>query len=369
MNTRMMSTSLSMILACVTLQQCTFACSPRSTKNIEISKLVKQFIIPLTGSVLSFSSTVPSPAHGSANDLQSDYDPSYERIYDTYHKSYIPANPYKYLVNNLKKTNVITIGEIHSNICHHKLQFDIIRAVSSIKSPSTTAIGLECFYRQHQVYLDRFVYVHQDLARLKYETDWDSTWGYDLNYYAKIFSYAAKHKIRLVGLNLPYPVAKLVSEVGMAKIPDKLRAVLPDIDLNVKSHKQRFIANIGDASHFVNDPSQLDRLYETQTLWDEYMSESAAQYLDKFPTSTLVIIAGLGHVQGRVAIPDRLSKRIHSRPFVIIPQSVRWNRVNGLPILNEPLSPTEGDWIWYVTYLIFHLMTVIDCNYCIVLFR
>lgn len=352
--------SLSVLLVCVLLDSSSSSSfidpvAPRSIRNIQIHKVIKSCIIPISTArsvILSSLSSTITPAYGSTKSeftkdyLQSDYDPSNERIYDTFRRSYIPADPSKYLENNLKQTNVITIGEVHSNICHHKLQFDIVRAVSSIRSPSATAIGLECFYRQHQKYLDRFIYVHQDMAQLKYETDWDSTWGYDLNHYAKIFSFAAKNKIRLVGLNLPYPVAKLVSEVGMNKIPAKLRDLLPEIDLNVESHKQRFIANIGGGSHFAQDPSQLERLYETQTLWDEYMSESAALYLEKFPASTLVIIAGLGHVQGRVAIPDRLSKRIRSRPFVIIPQSVQWNRMNGLPIVSEPLPPTEGDWIW-----------------------
>lgn len=103
------------------------------------------------------------------------------------------------------------------------------------------AIGLECFYRQHQRALDRFVFNHRNLAILKRETKWDGwtfihsfiltihkhtvlkilyssfkltnvilyfseTWGYDLNYYAKIFNFAAVYGIRLVGLNAPLQV-------------------------------------------------------------------------------------------------------------------------------------------------------------------
>ena len=36
------------------------------------------------------------------------------------------------------------------------------------------------------------------------------TWGYDLNYYAKIFNFAAIYGIRLVGLNVPIQVIYLL---------------------------------------------------------------------------------------------------------------------------------------------------------------
>jgi len=179
---------LSVLLACLSLLFSSFIdpVPPRSIRNIQIHKVLKSSIIPITTAasvMLSLSSTAYCSTNEFTKDyLQYDYDPSNERIYDTFRRSYIPADPSKYLENNLRQTNVITIGEVHSNICHHKLQFDIVRAVSSIRSPSATAIGLECFYRQHQKYLDRFIYVHQDMAQLKYETDWDSTWGYDLNH-------------------------------------------------------------------------------------------------------------------------------------------------------------------------------------------
>lgn len=55
------------------------------------------------------------------------YNPAYERIYDTLHQSYIPALPEKYLPKDLRRKRVIAIGEVHSNPCHHKLEFEIIK--------------------------------------------------------------------------------------------------------------------------------------------------------------------------------------------------------------------------------------------------
>jgi hypothetical protein len=60
------------------------------------------------------------------------------------------------------------------------------------------------------------------------------------------------------------------------------------------------------------------------------------------------VIAGVGHIKGRVAIPDRIAKRIQSSPpFVIVPESVEWSRESGLPMINAPLTVSEADWVWY----------------------
>ena len=58
------------------------------------------------------------------------------------------------------------------------------------------------------------------------------------------------------------------------------------------------------------------------------MAESAVMHARKNPLDTLVVIAGVGHVTGRVGIPDRIHRRMgggfdgRNAPFVIVPQQV-----------------------------------------------
>eukprot|EP01039_Chlorochromonas_danica_P011223 gene11223-12520_t len=272
------------------------------------------------------------------------YNPDYERIYDTRIKSFLPPKPQRYLLKAIQDRNIIAIGEIHSNPCHHRLELEVVQCLAQAR-PGRVAIGLECFYRQHQRALDHFIYHHKDFSLLKEETSWDFNWGYDLSQYAKLFRFAALHKIRLVGLNVPIQVAHLVSQQGLEGLPQELRAILPKIDLTVTDHKIRFLKNLRKV-HGINDPAVVERYYETQTLWDEYMSESAALYLKANPEDTLVVVAGLGHIQGRLAIPDRIAKRHQTRPFVIVPQAVSWSKDTGLPMISAPLSQRDADWVW-----------------------
>jgi uncharacterized iron-regulated protein len=284
-------------------------------------------------------------------DAQTWYNPENERIFDTYHKSYLPARPELYLSKDrLEGKNVITIGETHTNPLCHRLELDVIRAlaINNLPTGQKMAIGLECFFRQHQSALDRFVFVHHDLGLLKKDTDWDKSWGYDLNFYAKIFNYASTHGIRLVGLNVPYQVAALVGEQGLDNVPKKLKTFLPEIDLKNTKHREQFEAAIGAFGGHGNVKSDaFNRMYEVQTLWDEYMAESASMYAKDHADDLLVVIAGVGHVAGRVGIPDRIGKRLNAEPFVIVPQQVDWVATSGLPDVAMPLELEDCDWAWY----------------------
>lgn len=174
---------------------------PKSTAQIEKSKILQTLFNPVVGgSALMGYTFVMRPPAASAytgecicgvmscscdtlastamlNEENVWYNPAYERIYDTSHSSFIPARPDKYLEKQISGRKVVAIGEVHSNPCHHRLEFEVIKSLASTKGPNNMAIGLECFYRQHQKALDKYVFGHKDLAVLKYETAWDSTWG------------------------------------------------------------------------------------------------------------------------------------------------------------------------------------------------
>ena len=63
--------------------------------------------------------------------------------------------------------------------------------------------------------------------------------------------------------------------------------------------------------------------------------------------SKLCVIAGVGHVKGRLGIPDRIARRTNTKPFVIVPEQVDWLSDTGLPDIDAPLMEEECDWAWY----------------------
>lgn len=109
-------------------------------------------------------------------------------------------------------------------------------------SPGQLAVGLEMFYKQHQPILDDYVFGSgRTLASLKKDTRWEETWGWKLSHYSKILNYSRRHGIRLCGLNVPQPVVKVVSKMGLEKVPPELKRKLPEVDLNNKAHREAFM--------------------------------------------------------------------------------------------------------------------------------
>lgn len=61
-------------------------------------------------------------------------------------------------------------------------------------------------------------------------------------------------------------------------MPLRLLEVLPEMDLSNKAHRKRFEDAINSFQHGAGiDAAAMNRMYEAQTLWDEYMAESASR--------------------------------------------------------------------------------------------
>ena len=305
-------------------------------------------------------------------------------LYDTRSALFMPADPQRRLRTALDGGNVPRVffaGEEHTHRLHHAMQLELIKAVDGLDG-APTLIGLEMCYRQQQPALDAFVFGSPergggDIDLLRRRTSWESTWGYPIELYAAILSYAREHRLRLCGLNAPYQVVQEVSRVGLSGLRPELRQMLPDVDLTNSDHRRRFAEAIGsvmpqidrplaavaggavagDAMHGPMDSGDFERMYEAMTLWDEFMASSIAGYVRPEPmmgagpfggkslgTERMVVLVGSAHVRGRVGIPDRFAKRSKLATFTMVP--ARWEAA-GRPAAEERLPPSEADWVLY----------------------
>lgn len=330
--------------------------SPSSLSNLmrkqQVSWMSKLSTVLSFHTILTASTTARAVPPDSLSQDTSIVIPRKERLYDTNRRSYLPSHPERFVLKSMKDRNVLVMGEVHSNSFDHLLEFRLLSTLTGFYGPKQMAVGLECFYRQHQRALDNFIFDHGNMGILKEQTNWKETWGYDLSQYAKIFNYAFKNKIRLIGLNVPIQVVEYVASFGLEEIPQNLKELLPAIDLSNQMHKERFISAISESSGHGDAVSNestvfMNRLYEAQTLWDEYMAESASNFVKGNPNTKLMVIAGSGHVTGRGGIPDRIAKRVGGRPpFVVVPYEVPWSD-DGLPVIEIPPNTNECDWAWY----------------------
>jgi len=188
-------------------------------------------------------------------------------------------------------------------------------------SPQRVALGVEYFSRQQQSTLDELIYGQGDKSASSFRSrsDWDNVWQYDWALYAPTFRFCQLNLTRLIGLNIPYEAVQMVARDGIQSVPTWLKELLPEMDLSQQRHRRRFEdmlrmpleEAVARMSLPVNEGAapqpKLDGAYAAQVLWDEYMADSAHQYLESNP-GRLVVLAGSNHVW-RDAIPDRFERR------------------------------------------------------------
>jgi len=220
------------------------------------------------------------------------------------------------IIPDLKGSRAIFVGESHANYAHHLLQFRVIEKLHN--AGQNLAIGMEMFQQPMQAALDRYVAGETTEREMLEQTEWFDRWKYDYRLYRSVVNYAAKQGIPIVALNVPEELVARVSESGLGGLTETERAAIPNaIDFTNERYLDYLEAIF--SMHGSSEKANLGRFVEVQLLWDEGMAEAAAKYLNDHPDTTLVVIAGSGHIQHGYGIPSRLKRRLDVKATTILP--------------------------------------------------
>ena len=222
--------------------------------------------------------------------------PEYQNIgvlWRTFAGQAVPATP-KFLAqivhneilgesfSSSETTGIVCVSERHDDFEHHIVQLRIIQSIKkSLKqagrdTSKSLAIGLECFQRKDQKFLDRFIasgpeepYNLEDLRR---DSNWDVNWGYDMLHYVPILFFAQQNGIRLLGLHPSNEFVDAVSRNGLSGIPD---SIIRGVSTSHTEHRERFQDATEDTmkSAFGGNEdactAHINRLYEVQCFREE----------------------------------------------------------------------------------------------------
>jgi len=272
--------------------------------------------------------------------------------------------------NLAETTGIICVSERHDDFEHHIVQLRVIQSVRkafeerlnksserSNKSSECLAIGMECFQRKHQKYLDKFISSSsgESLRKLKIDTNWDNTWGYDILHYAPILLFAQKHNIRILGLHPSNDLVEKVREKGLSAIP---RSIIDGVSTSDLGHYKRFrsttLSELDETVFGCKEAMEahLRKIYEVQCFREEYMAETVARHQRETKGCAWIItLAGERHILHRDGIPFRALRRdTAKRPgiqnrgiFTIVPRTV-----NFPVILHEAPGIGSADYVWFV---------------------
>jgi len=219
------------------------------------------------------------------------------------------------MVVEIADRRVILAGEIHNRYDHHLSRLAMIKAMHA--AGIDFAVGLEAFQRPFQSLLDAYVAGEISEQEMLQGSQYATRWGYDFRLYRPVMEFARAHGIPLVALNAPTELVRQVSKRGIYGLPGQWRNELPGNRLRPDwSYKNRLRGFY--ARHAGGGKSRFDRFVQVQWLWDEYMAESVAGYLQQHPAKTMVVLAGNGHMESGFGIPERVRHRLGIDPVVVM---------------------------------------------------
>lgn len=213
------------------------------------------------------------------------------------------AVTFEQLVADLAAVQVVYIGETHTSKAHHAVQLQLIQALHS-KHPSMS-IAVEMFDRSYQHVLDDWSNGRLNREAFLRQTHWYANWRYDFELYAPIFEFAKENQIPLVALNLPFHIASKIRVGGIDHLSADDKKFLPaDIDTGEPRHRE-YVQGVFKR-HSFGGRTQFEDFYLAQCVWEDGMAEAVAANLN---TSSMVVLAGNGHLQYKYGIPERAFKR------------------------------------------------------------
>ncbi|GIV10892.1 MAG: hypothetical protein KatS3mg020_0383 [Fimbriimonadales bacterium] len=241
------------------------------------------------------------------------------------------------MIRQLEPATFILIGEQHDNAQHHLFQAQVIEGL--VQSGRSVIVGMEMFDRTKQYPLNLWTLNRLSEAEFIEQSEWQTQWGFDFALYRPIFEVVYRHRLRLVGLNVPRALVRQTARQGWQSVPEAERLGIPDPDLSVEEHRKLFYALLGGGHP--TGQAQNDNFYAAQVVWDTGMADTALRYLERTvpsPRLAFVILAGNGHVMYDVGISLRLRMRTQLLTRVITP----------LPPSAQPMQvrASLGDFVW-----------------------
>jgi beta-lactamase class A len=228
--------------------------------------------------------------------------------------------PFEKMIQELKDSRFVYVGESHDNAAMHDIQLKVIQALFT-QDPGI-AIGLEMLPAETQPTLDKWsqgLLSKDDLIR---EASWYVNWSLNFGYYEKIFDFARDTKIPVFGLNAPRDVITKIRIKGWEEgLSDEEKALVPRPALSNQEHRTliRMIFESSEIPHAMKGEGlekMFEGLYRAQSAWDEVMAVNSIKGTER-EKKRMVVLAGSGHLLYNLGINRRVFER-NQMPFSTI---------------------------------------------------
>ncbi|PSN16344.1 iron-regulated protein, partial [filamentous cyanobacterium CCP5] len=204
---------------------------------------------------------------------------------------------------------VIYLGEQHDSQADHDAQLAIIAALYA--ENSDLAIALEMFQRPFQPVIDRYLAGEISEVELVEQTEYEQRWGFPWEYYAPVLRFAKAHQLPVLALNAPSEITRQVAREGLDSLEaNDFRYIPLAADIDTSNADYRAFVQEAFGAHGSHGDFNFDHFFAAQVVWDETMAAAIADFKTKSPDTTVIVLAGSGHVIYGYGIPSRVDRRL-----------------------------------------------------------
>ncbi|MFH1116860.1 MAG: ChaN family lipoprotein [Pseudomonadota bacterium] len=224
--------------------------------------------------------------------------------------------PMDVMVDDLASVRIVYVGEVHTIDRHHGLQAEILRTLS--RRGLKLALGMEMFSVKQQEILDRWQRGHKGVPDLIHDLG-KGVWS-NLPDYEPVLLTARALKIPILAINAEDSLVRKVARGGIAGLTADERSLAPEGLDHINPLNDRLL-RLRLRVHKAFDGKSLDRIVLAQALRDATMARAVVRFL-RSPQGegrTIMVIAGNGHLNYGLGIPDRVQRRAEFSDRIVLP--------------------------------------------------
>lgn len=279
------------------------------TLQFSVSSNYNRFILALISFLILSACSSLQPR---LDVIHNQHDPLINKIYSASGPS---PKQFDELIETMTQSDVIYVGENHDNTHHHKIQFDVIKAL--VEKGLRPTIGFEFFSRHQTSHLIRFLKsddkfhqadsTHSAEKLLRVQLGWAENRDDDWAHLYPILKYAREHELQVFGADLSPVTRKRLSKNGYTGLSAVEKLLVPKSDFIDSAYQEYMYQSFTRAHCGWRDENYLRKLYATWLARNEAMAQSIVATLTASPGQPIVMILGAGHTEYNMAVYERVA--------------------------------------------------------------
>ncbi|MBP5977169.1 ChaN family lipoprotein [Brasilonema sp. CT11] len=222
------------------------------------------------------------------------------------------------MILELKKVNIVYLGEIHDNSQDHKRQLEILQKLYN-QNPNI-AIAMEMFQRPLQDVVNQYLAGKLTEEELVEKSEYEKRWGFPWENYAPIIKFAKEKRLSVIALSTPSEISRKVAQQGLEGLTPSERKFIPPLS-EIKTDNEEYRQKLQSvfqqhqaANH--GNSADVEKFFQAQVVWDETMADGIAQFVKGHQNYQVIVLAGRGHIIYGYGIPDRVARRLKNEKFI-----------------------------------------------------